>query len=143
MSKDPEIIKILINSEIIPLCLRIMDRGSELSKSVATFIIQRIILDNNGLVYLCKTAERFHAVNCVLGKMLSNDPSTRLLKPIIRCYSRMSENHRARSILKENYPQILNDRGFQKSLDDFTKRWLISFLKTIGINCQKEQQDYI
>jgi len=145
-SEDPEIIKTLISTEIIPLSLRIMDRGSELSKTVATFIIQRIILDNAGLSYVCNTAERFHAVNSVLANMLSNNPSTRLLKHIIRCYSRMAENHRARSILKENFPPILREKSFYEGLDEGAKKWLISFLKTLGImgtqkteNPQQEQ----
>jgi len=40
-----------------------MERGSELSKTVATFIVQRILLDDSGLNYVCNTAERFYAVN--------------------------------------------------------------------------------
>jgi CCR4-NOT transcription complex subunit 9 len=36
---DPKVINFLLHTEIIPLSLRIMDRGSELSKTVATFII--------------------------------------------------------------------------------------------------------
>ncbi len=110
-----------------------MERGSELSKTVATFIIQRILLDNNGLIYICNTAERFHAVNQVLATMLSSNPSPRLLKHIIRCYSRMAENHRARSILKENVPQILKERQFYDGLDEGAKKWLTSFLKSLGI----------
>ena len=120
-----------------------MDRGSELSKTVATFIIQRIILDSKGLDYVCNTAERFHAVNSVLGNMLSSSPSVRLLKHIIRCYSRMAENHRARSILKENFPQILNEKSFMDTLDEGSKKWLINFLKSLGISSQKNQTDKI
>ena len=56
------VINFLLSTEIIPLCLRIMERGSELSKTVATFIVQRILLDDNGLNYVCNTAERFYAV---------------------------------------------------------------------------------
>ena len=59
---DPEVINFLIHTEIIPLCLRIMDRGSELSKTVATFIIQKILYDENGLNYLCQTFDRLHTV---------------------------------------------------------------------------------
>jgi len=59
---NPEVIGFLLSTEIIPLCLRIMERGSELSKTVATFIVQRILLDENGLNYVCNTAERFYAV---------------------------------------------------------------------------------
>jgi len=35
---DPEVINFLLQTEIIPLCLRIMETGSELSKTVATSV---------------------------------------------------------------------------------------------------------
>lgn len=56
---EPEVINFLINTEIIPLCLRIMESGSELSKTVATFILQKILLDDSGLSYICQTYERY------------------------------------------------------------------------------------
>ncbi len=43
---DTEVINFLLSTEIIPLCLRTMEMGSELSKTVATFIVQKILLDN-------------------------------------------------------------------------------------------------
>lgn len=39
-----------------------MEAGSELSKTVATFIVQKILLDDMGLTYICHTPERFYAV---------------------------------------------------------------------------------
>lgn len=60
---NSEVISFLLSTEIIPLCLRIMERGSEVSKTVATFIVQRILLDEAGLSYVCNTAERFFAVS--------------------------------------------------------------------------------
>jgi CCR4-NOT transcription complex subunit 9 len=50
-----------------------------------------------GLNYICATAERFFAVGAVLGNMvvmLAEQPSPRLLKHIIRCYLRLSDNPR-------------------------------------------------
>lgn len=43
---DTEVINFLLSTEIIPLCLKTMEMGSELSKTVATFIVQKILLDN-------------------------------------------------------------------------------------------------
>ena len=66
-------------------------------KQVATFIVQKILLDDIGLRYVCATPERFYAVGSVLGNMvisLADQPSTRLLKHIIRCYLRLSDNPR-------------------------------------------------
>ena len=37
---EASVIEFLLSTEIIPLCLRIMEAGSELSKTVATFIVQ-------------------------------------------------------------------------------------------------------
>ena len=67
---DADVINFLLSTEIIPLCLRIMETGSELSKTVATFIVQKILLDETGLAYICATAERFYAVSTVLGNLV-------------------------------------------------------------------------
>jgi hypothetical protein len=63
---DPDVISFLLQTEIIPLCLRIMNTGSELLRTVATFIVQKILLDENGLSYICATPDRFYAVSDVL-----------------------------------------------------------------------------
>lgn len=76
---DTEVINFLLSTEIIPLCLRTMEMGSELSKTVATFIVQKILLDNVGLNYICATAERFFAVGAVLGNMVRCDRAMILL----------------------------------------------------------------
>lgn len=52
-----------------------MDNGSELSKTVATFIIQKVLLDNLGLNYICQTPERFFAVSNVLANMVRSHKS--------------------------------------------------------------------
>jgi hypothetical protein len=186
---DTDVINFLLSTEIIPLCLRTMEMGSELSKTVATFIVQKILLDDVswgghkrgcrvccsmwvgvcerassnatwvcckaalrvspqaawpaqqcawvrgvsgkagtvvckaamrllllpsccavlwccaaqvGLNYICATAERFFAVGAVLGNMvvmLAEQPSPRLLKHIIRCYLRLSDNPRCVVVL--------------------------------------------
>lgn len=61
---DSDVVHFLLQTEIVPLCLRIMETGSELSKTVATFIVQKMLLDEAGLLYICATAERFYAVRC-------------------------------------------------------------------------------
>jgi len=134
---DSEVINFLLQTEIIPLCLRIMDNGSELSKTVATFIIQKILLDEMGLSYICATYERFHTVSAVLTKMvrgLEERPSVRLLKHIVRVYLRLSENGRARDALRTMLPPRLRDGTFAELLkeDLVTTRWLAALLSNIG-----------
>lgn len=43
-----------------------MENGTELSKTVATFILQKILLDDTGLAYICQTYERFSHVAMIL-----------------------------------------------------------------------------
>ncbi|XP_031104651.1 CCR4-NOT transcription complex subunit 9-like isoform X2 [Ipomoea triloba] len=134
---DNDVINFLLSTEIIPLCLRTMEMGSELSKTVATFIVQKILLDDMGLEYICTTAERFFAVGRVLGNMvvaLAEQPSSRLLKHIIRCYLRLSDNPRACDALRSCLPDILRDATtFSNCLheDPTTRRWLQQLLQNV------------
>ncbi|KAL6517760.1 hypothetical protein OROMI_033461 [Orobanche minor] len=94
---DTEVISFLLSTEIIPLCLHTMEMGSQLSKTVETFFVQKILLDDVGLEYICTTTERFFIVGRVLANMvaaLAEQPYSRLLKHIIRCYLRLSDNPR-------------------------------------------------
>lgn len=74
-----------------------METGSELSKTVAIFIVQKILLDDMGLAYICQTYERFYAVGTVLSNMvvqITESQAVRLLKHVVRCYLRLSDNPR-------------------------------------------------
>eukprot|EP00026_Physarum_polycephalum_P011932 Phypoly_transcript_12182.p1 GENE.Phypoly_transcript_12182~~Phypoly_transcript_12182.p1 ORF type:complete len:325 (+),score=37.75 Phypoly_transcript_12182:79-975(+) len=138
---DSEVIDFLLSTEIIPLCLRIMETGSELSKTVATFIVQKILLDDMGLSYICATYERFLAVSSVLSNMIAmlvEQPSQRLLKHIIRCYLRLADNPRSREALRQCLPEPLRDGTFQNVLkdDQTTKRWLgqlLMIVENVGV----------
>nr|ACO15681.1 Cell differentiation protein RCD1 homolog [Caligus clemensi] len=133
---EQKVINFLLTTEIIPLCLRIMESGSELSKTVATFILQKILLDDTGLIYICQTYDRFSHVAMILGKMviaLAKDPSTRLLKHVVRCYLRLSDNERACEALCQCLPDQLKDETFLECLkeDKSTKHWLGQLLKNL------------
>lgn len=134
---DADVINFLLQTEIIPLCLRIMETGSELSKTVATFIVQKILLDEIGLGYICATAERFYAVSTVLSNMVGNlvgYPSVRLLKHIVRCYLRLSDNPRAREALRQCLPPALRDDTFNGALRDDVNvsKWLSQLLTVVN-----------
>ncbi|CAM0905323.1 unnamed protein product [Alopecurus aequalis] len=117
--EDTEVINFLLQSEVIPLCLQSMEIGSELSKTVATFVVEKVLLDDAGLRYICATAERFFATGhalAVLVVSLIDQPSLRLLKHAIRCYLRLSDNPRARVALKTCLPSMLKDGTFDNCL---------------------------
>ncbi|CAK0735728.1 CCR4-NOT transcription complex subunit 9 [Coccomyxa viridis] len=135
---DTEVINFLLSTEIIPLCLKTMEMGSELSKTVATFIVQKILIDQVGLNYVCHTAERFFAVQkCLVSlvESLQAAPSVRLLKHIIRCFLRLTDNARAREALRTHTPLLLLDPDFTACLKDDgqTRQWLAQLLANVGL----------
>ncbi|KAK5095650.1 RNA-binding protein, CCR4-NOT complex subunit Rcd1 [Lithohypha guttulata] len=139
-------ITFLLSTEIIPLCLRIMETGSELSKTVAIFIVQKILLDDTGLGYICATYERFYAVGTVLSNMvvgLVETQTVRLLKHVVRCFLRLSDNNRARQALRQCLPEPLRDATFSAVLRDdaATKRCLAQLLINLSDNVADNQAD--
>eukprot|EP00924_Labyrinthula_sp_SR-Ha-C_P008416 maker-scaffold_11-snap-gene-12.18-mRNA-1 protein AED:0.01 eAED:0.01 QI:65/1/1/1/1/1/2/798/279 len=140
---DPTVIEFLLSTEIIPLCLRIMETGSDLSKTVATFIVQKILLDDYGLEFICSTEERFRAVTTVLRNMMVaqiEKPDARLLKHVLRCFLRLSENSIAEKALRESGENSLSRVLVDENLlvlenklaeDNVTKGWLKELTKVI------------
>jgi len=66
-----------------------------ISPQVATFIVEKILSDDDGLAYVCATPDRFFAVGRALDRMLAsfdNQPSPRLLKLMIPCYTSLTKN---------------------------------------------------
>ena len=64
--------------------------------------------------------------------MVSSNPSSRLVKHIIRSYARLAENNRVRAILRDNLPGIFKDQNFYQSLEESSKRWLQNLLKALS-----------
>jgi len=133
---EKDVIAFLLTTEVIPLCLKIMEHGTELSRTVATFILQKILADEIGLAHICQTHDRFSQVAQVLGIMVFNltrNPSARLLKHVVRCYLRLSDNIKAKEALKACLPDQLRDTTFNGILteDTSTKKWLNQLLKNL------------
>ncbi|EER97974.1 hypothetical protein BDA96_02G033600 [Sorghum bicolor] len=134
---DTEAIGFLLQSEIIPLCLRIMETGEELSKTVATYIVERIVLDEAGLQYICFNMGRFFALASVLQTMvisLAEQPSARLLKHIICCYHRLTDHPRALEALRIRLPEALKNGTFVHCLKDdpVARNYLRQLLSTLA-----------
>ena len=126
---DSEVTEFLVKTEAIPLCLHIMEYGNELSQTVATFIIQKILLDDYGLNYVCKTSDRFFAISQVLTKMIQDPnkkPSKKLIKHVVRCYLRLCDDNRAYLALHSVLPKYLQSTEVENLIgdDDSCLQWL-------------------
>lgn len=106
--------------------------------------MQKILQDDLGLEYICQTGERYYAVSSVLSNMIiaqTDKTDVRLLKHIIRCYSRLIEHPNAREELRAKggggLATYLTDekiRAFEEVLADdlATKSWLKQLLVSLN-----------
>lgn len=67
---------------------------------------------------------------------LAKEQSARLLKHVVRCYLRLSDNPRAREALRQCLPDQLKDQTFANCLkdDNSTKKWLAQLVKNLEGN---------
>lgn len=127
---NSKIVSYLTGSEIMPLCLRIIERGTELSRCVASFILLRICLNDCGFKYICENEERYYILTQVLGIALKNKITPKILKYIIRILVRLSENKETRNIIKDMfYEEIKNE--FFGYLDENSIKWFMILKKNL------------
>lgn len=128
---DSDTINFLIKTGIIPVILRIMEKGTELIRAVTSFIVQRIIVDINGLKYICEIRQRLYAIIYVLETILQNNISLRIVKNILKIYLRLIENKEAKKVVKLELPQKIRDINFIKTLDESSRDKVYILLKSL------------
>ena len=128
---DSDVINFLIKTEIIPVILRSMEKGTEIIRFTASFIIQRILEDIEGLKYICDLRERLYVIICVLNAMLQNKPSNRIIKHVLKMFLCLKENKDAKFLIRQNFLQKLKDLNFIRTLDESSQRKVISLLKSL------------
>uniref|UniRef100_A0A182SJ78 CCR4-NOT transcription complex subunit 9 n=1 Tax=Anopheles maculatus TaxID=74869 RepID=A0A182SJ78_9DIPT len=136
LSKEQQVIKFLLSTKFVPVCLRIMVSKEEPCKKYATFILEQILLDDIGVSYNCQTYERFGLIAVHLRELvssLSKKPSVKILKCVITCYSRLADNPRFRRMLRRYLPYTLRDGTFAAylQLDASAKHCLTMLLKKL------------
>ena len=64
---------------------------------------------------------------------LAKEPSVRLLKHVVRCYLRLSDNLRAREALRQCLPDQVKDNTSAGCLkdDNTIKKWLTQLLQNL------------
>ncbi|KAL8239391.1 hypothetical protein R6Q59_015958 [Mikania micrantha] len=114
-ANSPEIIHFLLETEVVPLCLRCIEMGGELAKTVSVLVISKILLYEEGQRYCGTFPERFYVISHALANIVNQfhgKPSLQLLKHILTCFLILSEVSRlvgACDALTKCYPARLRD----------------------------------
>ena len=138
-SNDPKIISFLINTQITPLLLKIMEKGSELSRTMACCIVYKVVQDDYGIKYICEKKERYNGIIQFMRVMMKNKFSQRLIKYILKTFLRLSDNKDARYILKNEVLKDIKNESFVRCLDDSSKNLLNGLLKILNEKDKTEE----
>ncbi|KAL1216990.1 hypothetical protein V5N11_013916 [Cardamine amara subsp. amara] len=114
-------IRFLMDTGAFNFCIKPIEFGSTESKTVAVFILQKIMSSKEGLQYCVVLPDRFFAIIDLLQNLLvyiSNmaRPSSSLFSLVVSCYSKISQNHRARLGLRRFTPVMLFNGTFTNLL---------------------------
>ena len=120
----PEIIQYLLQNEFVPLCLRILKFGQEISRIVAAYIVQKILADANDMDDVCRSREKLDTVITVLNIVLvdlAQNFSPRLAKNVIESYNSLLQKEEARRVIAAVDPEKLKLGKLTKCNDEFVK----------------------
>ncbi|KAL9664661.1 hypothetical protein QQ045_020066 [Rhodiola kirilowii] len=106
---DPEVIHYLLDSQVFPCCLCSLEFGHQLAKSVAAYVMYKLLSSEFGILYCCNFSERFLSVVQVLLKVVEqtseiNAVTIRTLKYVVGSYLVLAEFPRACEYLKFYFP---------------------------------------
>ena len=131
---DNEIISFLIDTEIIPKLLKIMEKGAELTRKIACCIVSQIVQDDNGSKYISEAKERYSAIITYMKKMLKINCNQVTINRILKAFLKLSENKDAKNILKNDILKEITDKNFINFLCDSSKNILNNLLIILNEN---------
>ena len=100
-SEDSEIISFFISTQIIPILLKIIDKGPLLSKLSAGMMIHLIVKADEGLKFICEEKMRYSGIVIFMRQMLKNKHNQTIINQTLKTFLRLAENNEARIILKK------------------------------------------
>lgn len=143
-SEEPKIISFFINTEIIPILLKILDKSPLLSKIPVCMMIYLIVKTDEGLEYVCEEKMRYNGIILYMRQMLKNKHYQLSIKHTLKTFLRLAENSKARIILKNTLLKEIKDKNFTKRLSESSKSIHSCLLKILSekdeVNKTKENQ---
>nr|VDC88762.1 unnamed protein product [Brassica oleracea] len=118
---DPAVVCYLVNTSCLQHCTKAIDIGSTESKTIAVFIINKILSTGEGLQYCCVLPDRFFFIDGLLKRQLMYlttmaRPCPSLFNLLVGCYTSLSYKPRARRGLRRYLPDMLFNNTFASLL---------------------------
>jgi len=107
-------------SELLPLLLKIVDSDSEVCQIMALQTMDLVLIDA-GLDYAVQTIDRFQAIDVVLSAILTKAifaNNKKLVKILLKIYSRLCDKPNVYHKLKEKIPEGLDSKEIIRMCED-------------------------
>ncbi|XP_017057262.1 CCR4-NOT transcription complex subunit 9 [Drosophila ficusphila] len=114
-SDHPEIVSYFLGIELIPLILRQLELGSSMSKVLCAFVLCRILEHEVGLKFASRRlARRLHLIHTLarVVHQLTLEPEPRILKHVVRVYSRLADHPQNLELIVKHMPAQLRNGYF-------------------------------
>ena len=121
-TRDPEIIKYLMDKEVLMICIVSIQHAAEISRVIATFILSKLFTENIALENVCETPQKITSIANLLCHSIANtllskreNVNTRLVRYSLECLHRLSTNSRAvpqLTSLANEYRSLFKDTLF-------------------------------
>ncbi|CAF2087088.1 hypothetical protein YC2023_072590 [Brassica napus] len=135
---DTAVVRYLVNRSCLQHCTKAIEIGSTESKTIAVFIINKIMSTGEGLQYCCVLPDRFFFIDGLLKKLLvyltaMGTPCPSLFNLLVGCYTNLSYKPRTRRGLRRYLPAMLFNGTFACLLaeDPAAERCRQQLIKTL------------
>lgn len=118
---DDKAIDHLKRTEIVPLSLKIMEIGTETSKYLALHVFSKIASNEEGLIYMCGSFNRFISVIIIFNSMLyqmASFPNIKLIKLILKCIITMCKVPNIRKSFKNRQMDGFSNVNIMRHIKD-------------------------
>ncbi|KAH0932554.1 hypothetical protein HID58_009671, partial [Brassica napus] len=143
---DPAAVCYLVNTSCLQHCTKAIEIGSTESKTIAVFIINKILSTGEGLQYCCVLPDRFFFIDGLLKRLLMYlttmaRPCPSLFNLLVGCYTSLSYKPRARRGLRRYLPDMLFNNTFASLLaaDPAAERNRRELIKNLEMKTQPEK----
>ncbi|GAB1218909.1 hypothetical protein ENUP19_0009G0015 [Entamoeba nuttalli] len=100
-TRDPQIVKYLMDKEVLMICIVSIQHAAEISRVIATFILSKLFSESTALENVCETPQKILSIanllchSIVTTVMQKRDVNGRLVRYSLDCLNRLSTNPKA------------------------------------------------
>lgn len=129
---DSQFAEFIVKSELIPILLKTLKKGSDISKKIICSIIMNILEIEVLFNYISELDYRLSAIILYLVSLLKDKSSSKFEPIIFKIFLKLSEIEKAKILIKKELPEKIYEENYKKNLDEKNRDNLNNLLNSLG-----------